>query len=214
MLSWFQALLPKEDKFFQLFAAHAATLPKGAAAMRAMLEGGEDTARWCGKIVDHEHEADDVAREVLLAVRRSFITPFDRSDIRELTNALDDAIDQMQKTGKVVMLYDLRDFTPHMRQLADIASACADITVEAIGLLPQLRRHQGRLNALTEQMVRLEGESDALYDAGMRALFEAHRGGDALAFVIGAELYDHLEKVVDRFEDVANQISGILVEHL
>ncbi|MDB5469374.1 MAG: nuclease, partial [Caulobacter sp.] len=169
---------------------------------------------WCGKIVDHEHEADDVAREVLLAVRRSFITPFDRSDIRELTNALDDAIDQMQKTGKVVMLYDLREFAPHMRQLADIAMACADLTVEAIGLLPQLRRHQGRLNELTEQIVRLEGESDALYDAGMRALFEAHRGGDALAFVIGAELYDHLEKVVDRFEDVANQISGILVEHL
>ncbi len=214
MLSWFQALLPKEDLFFRLFAAHAATLPKGAAAMRAMLEGGDDTARWCGKIVDHEHEADDVAREVLLAVRRSFITPFDRSDIRELTNALDDAIDQMQKTGKVVMLYDLREFTPHMRELADIAIACADLTVEAIGLLPQLRRHQGRLNELTERMVRLEGESDALYDAGMRALFEAHRGGDALAFVIGAELYDHLEKVVDRFEDVANQISGILVEHL
>ncbi|OJU12602.1 MAG: nuclease PIN [Caulobacterales bacterium 68-7] len=214
MLSWFQALLPKEDQFFRLFADHAATLPKGAKALRAMLDGGPDTANWCARVVEHENEADAVAREVLLAVRRSFITPFDRSDIRELTNALDDAIDQMQKTSKVVTLYDLQAFAPHMQQLGDIAVTCADLAVEAIALLPQIGRNQGRLNELTEQMVRLEGESDALYDAGMRALFEAHRNGDALAFLIGAELYDHLEKVVDRFEDVANTISGILVEHL
>jgi uncharacterized protein Yka (UPF0111/DUF47 family) len=214
MLNWFQALLPKDDQFFALFAAHAATLPKGAAALRAMLDGGDDTPRWCAKVVEHENEADAVAREVLLAVRRSFITPFDRSDIRELTNALDDAIDQMQKTSKVVTLYGLRDFAPPMRELGDIAVQCADLAVEAVGLLPQMRRQHGRLNELTEQMVRLETRSDTLYDEGMKALFEAHRGGDALAFIIGAELYDHLEKVVDRFEDVANQINGVVVEHL
>ena len=71
-----------------------------------------------------------------------------------------------------------------------------------------------RLNALTEQVARLESHSDALYDEGMKALFLLHRGGQALDFVIGAEIYDHLEKVVDRFEDVANRINGVLVEHL
>lgn len=214
MLSWFQALLPKEDNFFRLFDAHAATLIKGAEALRKVLEGGDEVPRWCQTIVDHEHEADDVAREVLFAVRRSFITPFDRADIRGLTNSLDDSIDQMQKTAKVITLYEMRDFAPHMRQLGDIAVESAVLTVEAVSLLPDMRKHRGRLNELTEKIARLESHSDTLYDQGMKALYEAHKGGDAMAFMIGGEIYDHLEKVVDRFEDVANRISGILVEHL
>lgn len=214
MLSWFRALLPKEDDFFRLFDAHAATLTKGAHAMRRMLDGGDETEHWRQAVIAHEHEADDVAREVLFAVRRSFITPFDRSDIRGLTNSLDDAIDQMQKTAKVVGLYEQRRFEPKMRELGDIAVQCAALTVEAVRLLPAMRKHHDRLNALTEQIARLESESDALYDEGMKALYRAHRTGDAMPFIIGSELYDHLEKVVDRFEDVSNRINGVLVEHL
>ena len=218
MLGWFQALLPKEDNFFRLFDAHAATLIKGAEALRKALDGGDETAHWCERIIDHEHEADNVAREVLFAVRRSFITPFDRSDIRGLTNSLDDSIDQMQKTAKVITLYEMRDFAPHMRQLGDIAVEAAALTVEAVALLPEMRKNHGRLNELTESIARLESQSDDLYDDGMKALYEATRangqGGDAMAFIIGGQVYDHLEKVVDRFEDVANRISGILVEHL
>src|SRR5690606_10715452 len=178
MLSWFQALLPKEDNFFRLFDAHAATLIKGAEALRKALDGGDETPRWCQRIVDHEHEADAVAREVPFAVRRSFITPFDRSDIRGLTNSLADSIDQMQKTAKVIPLYEMRDFAPHMRQLGDIAVEAAILTVEAVGMLPDMRKNRGRLNELTEQIARLESDSDALYDAGMKALYEAHRTGD------------------------------------
>ncbi|RZI98642.1 MAG: DUF47 domain-containing protein [Brevundimonas sp.] len=214
MLNWFQSLLPKEDDFFRLFNQHAATLINGAEALRKVLEGGDEVPRWCQRIVDHEHEADAVAREVLFAVRRSFITPFDRADIRGLTNSLDDSIDQMQKTAKVIALYEIREFSPHMRQLGDIAVESAVLTVEAVSLLPNMRKNHGRLNELTEKIARLESDSDALYDAGMKALFETHKGGDAMAFMIGAEVYDHLEKVADRFEDVANRINGVLVEHL
>ncbi|HEX8470618.1 MAG TPA: DUF47 domain-containing protein [Brevundimonas sp.] len=215
MLGWFQALLPKEDNFFRLFEAHAATLTKGAEAMRHMLDGGDAVPGWCAKIVEHENEADDVAREVLVAVRRSFITPFDRSDIRGLTNSLDDAIDQMQKTAKCVTLYDLREFTAPMRELGDIAVRSAVLTVEAVSLLPAMTKHSDRLNSLTEQLSRLEDESDLLYDQGMKALYaEQKNAGSALDFIIGAEVYDHLEKVIDRFEDVATRINGILIEHL
>jgi len=215
MLSWFQALLPKEDDFFRLFNAHAATLTRGADAMRHMLDGGNAVPAWCAKIVEYENEADVIAGEVLTAVRRSFITPFDRSDIRGLTESLDDAIDQMQKTAKSVTLYDLREFSPQMRELGDIAVRCATLTVEAVSLLPTMNKHRERVNSLTEQLSQLENESDILYDQGMKALYEAQKGAaSALDFVIGADLYDHLEKVIDRFEDVADRISGILVEHL
>ena len=104
MLNWFQALLPKEDNFFRLFDAHAQSLVHGAGALRQMMNGGPETGEWCAKVVAHEEEADEIAREVLFAVRRSFITPFDRSDIRGLTNSLDDTNDQMQKAAKIVTL--------------------------------------------------------------------------------------------------------------
>jgi len=215
MLSWFQALMPKEDNFFRLFNAHAATLTKGADAMRHMLDGGNEVPAWTAKIVEYEDEADKVAAEVLLAVRRSFITPFDRSDIRGLTESLDDAIDQMQKTAKSVTLYELREFSPQMRELGDIAVRCAALTVEAVSLLPTMQKHRDRVNSLTEQLSQLENESDILYDQGMKALYAAQKAAPtALDFVIGADIYDHLEKVIDRFEDVADRISGILVEHL
>ena len=214
MLNGFQAVMPKEDRFFDLFEAHAATLVKGADALQHLMRGGDETPEWCRRIVEHENEADDVAREVLHAVRRSFITPFDRSDIRGLTNSLDDTIDQMQKTANAVTLYEVRAFEPNMAELAAIAVRCAAMTAEAVSLLSAMRKNRDRLNALTEQITRLETESDTVYDEGMKTLFLAHRNGDALNFMIGAEIYDHLEKVVDRFEDVANRINGVLVEHL
>jgi uncharacterized protein len=214
-MQWFQAMMPKEDRFFQLFDAHAATLVAGAAALRGMLNGGDDVPARCAEVMDHEHAADDVAREVLLAVRRSFITPFDRSDIRGLTNSLDDSIDQMQKTAKAVTLFEVREFTPEMRELGDLIVQVADLTLEAVALLPKIQKNQKRLNELTEQITRLESRSDEIYDQGMKALFKAQvAGSPAMDFITGRELYEDLEKVVDRFEDVANRISGILVEHL
>lgn len=206
--------MPKEEGFFRLFEAHAETLTKGAEAMRRMLDGGDETEIWRQAIIAYEGEADAVAREVLFAVRRSFITPFDRSDIRGLTNSLDDAIDQMQKTAKTIGLYEQRVFEPKMRELGDIAVQCAGLTVEAVALLPAMRKNHDRLNGLTERIARLESESDILYDDGMKALYARNREGDAMGFIVGAEIYDHLEKVVDRFEDVSTRINGILVEHL
>lgn len=214
MMSWFQALLPREDKFFDLFEAHSRTLVAGAEALSGALTGGPETQAWCAKIMEHENAADAVARDVLYAVRRSFITPFDRSDIRGLTNSLDDTIDQMQKTAKAISLYEVSEFTPKMRELAGIAVECAGLTLEATQKLHDMHRNRDRLNELTEQITRLEGRSDDCFDEGMKALFLAHRTGDAMGFIIGAEIYDHLEKVIDRFEDVANRINGILVEHL
>ena len=214
MMQWFQTIMPKDDRFFDLFDAHARTLVEGAAALREMLNGGERVPELCSAVMAHEHEADDVAREVLLAVRRSFITPFDRSDIRGLTNSLDDSIDQMQKTAKAVSLYELRDFSPQMRELGDLIVEVSHLTREAVSLLPKIQKNSKRLNALTEQITKLESRSDDIYDQGMKALYKAQSGGDAMAFIVGSEIYSHLERVVDRFEDVANRINGILVEHL
>jgi predicted phosphate transport protein (TIGR00153 family) len=214
MLGWFQAIMPKEGQFYELFNRHARTLVAGATALSDVLDGGDATAPACARVVAHEDEADAITREVLLTVRRTFITPFDRGDIKDLITSLDDAIDQMQKTAKVITLFNVTAFEPNMRDMAKIIVKAAETTVEMVGLLPTMRQNVVRLSELAEVITQLEGQADDLYDAGRKALYEAHRDGDPMAFIVGVDIYSHLEKVVDRFEDVANRISGIVIEQV
>ena len=214
MLSWFQALMPKEHAYFDMFNRHAGTLVEGARALRQLFDGGDQVPHWCAQVAHFEDQADGVTREVLDHVGRSFITPFDRHHIKSLTASLDDAIDQMQKTAKTVTLFEQREFAPEMRGMADVLIRMAESTVELVGKLDKLRQNADRIGELSQAIVALENESDDLYDAGVKALFLKHRNGNALDYIIGAEIYDHLEKAADRFEDVANRVSIILIEHL
>ncbi len=212
-MRWFQALLPREQSFFDQFTAHARLLVQGAEALRELLNGGEGVAAACAAIIRHEEAADEIARGVFLAVRRTFITPFDRSDIRELTTSLDDAIDQMQKTAKSITLFGVTEFQQEMRELGDLAIQAAYLTLEATELLRDLRRNAARLNAIAEAVTRIENRSDEVYDAGMKSLFGRSQDRP-MDFIVGADILDHLEKVIDRFEDVSNGVSGILIEQL
>jgi uncharacterized protein len=214
MLRWFHALLPKEDQFFGLFNRHADVVLLGAQALRDLLNGGPGVADACQRIMLHENEADAFAREVSLAVRRTFITPFDRGDIKELSGLLDDAIDQMQKTAKAITLFEVESFEPPMVQMGDAIVEAAKLTVEAVALLSGMAENANRINEIAVQITRIEEHADEINDAGLKALFLAHRQSDPMGYIVGAEIYDHLEKVVDRFEDVANGISGVLIEHL
>jgi hypothetical protein len=212
-MRWFQALLPREESFFDQFTAHARLLVQGAEALRELLNGGASMADATAAIYRHEEAADEVTRGVFLAIRRTFITPFDRGDIRDLTTALDDAIDQMQKTAKSIALFEVTEFQPEMRELGDLAIQAAYLTLEATGLLRDMGRNAARLNAIAEAVTRIENRSDEVYDAGMKSLFGSSQD-HPMDFIVGADILDHLEKVIDRFEDVANGISGILIEHL
>jgi uncharacterized protein len=214
MIRFFQALMPREEQFFGMFSRHAATLIQGAAALRDVLEGGPDVAVNCERIMVHENEADDIAREAMLAVRRTFITPFDRADIISLVTSLDDAIDQMQKTAKAILLFEVATFEPEMRELGDVIVKAAGLTANAVDLLGGMRRNVAQLNKLTEEINGLEDFSDRIYDRGLKSLYLGRGKADPMAYIVGAEIYDHLEKVVDRFEDVSNGVSGILIEHL
>ena len=214
MLRWFRAIMPKEERFFELFTRHSRILVAGAEALRGMLEGGDAVPRYCREITDREHDADEVTYEVLTAIRRTFITPFDRGDIKDLITSMDDAIDQMNKTAKAVNLFEIRTFDPPMREMGEIIVQAAKLTVEAVPLLSSVGKQAGRLNAITEEIIRIEGRSDDLHDQGLKELFLTHRDSNVMAFIVGSGIYDHLEKVVDRFEDVANEVSGIVIEHV
>ncbi|MEP7031576.1 MAG: DUF47 family protein [Pseudolabrys sp.] len=214
MLGWFHALMPKEEKFFALFARHSTAVLAGAVALRAMMEGGAAIESNYQIVMDREHDADDVTREVLIAVRRTFITPFDRGNIRDLITSMDNSIDQMQKTAKGIKLFDVKEFTPQMKDMADTIVKCGQLVVEGVPLLAKISAEAVRISSITEQLSALEGKADDMHDVGLQALYKANIGRSGLEFYVGNEIYDHLEKVVDRFDDVANVMHGIVIEHV
>jgi len=214
MLGWFHALLPREERFFDLFARHSDAVEAGAKALREMLEGGDAIPRHCKQVMDREQDADNVTREVLIAVRRSFITPFDRGDIKDLITSMDNTIDQMQKTAKTIILFDQRAFTPQQREMADAIVTCAALVREAMPLLSAINTNAGRISEISEQLSQIEGRTDELHDVGLQELYRTNRPSNSMEFFVGVEIYDHLEKVVDRFDDVGNEISGIVIENV
>lgn len=214
MFKLVKAILPRSDNFFDLFEAQARKAQDAAQTLRAILDGGADTADKCARLSTQEEEADQISYEVMQSIRRSFITPFDRSDIKALSTSLDDAIDQMNKTGKTVMLYDVAEFQTNMRAMGDRIILLANIVAEALPLMRDIGKNSGRLHQMVGEISRIEEQSDQMYDTGLKDLFKATPKDQALDFVIGAELYDRLEKVCDRFEDVAHVMSDIVIEHV
>ena len=214
MLDWFQRLLPREHKFFPLFERHARAIAAAAEALRRMLDGGDQVANHCPTVMRQEEEADAITRDVLIGVRSTFITPFDRGDIKDLITAMDDAIDQMQKTAKAIVLFEMKTFEPEMRLMADAIVECASLVLRSMPLLANIGQHVGQLNEICLQVSRIEGRADETCDQGLKALYERTKNGSAMDFVRGNEIYDHLEKSVDRFDDVANQIQAVVIEHV
>ena len=214
MLRWFQALMPKQGRFFDQFEEHAVTLVAGADALARLLQGGPDVATHVKEIYDQEHKADDITRDVLQDVRRILITPFDRTAITGLIAAMDDAIDQMNGTAKAITLFELNTFSPQMRDMSGIIVEAARVASEVVPLLRSIGDNATRILELTARLVQLEGHADEIHDAGLKSLYKAAAGdANPMAFIVGREIYSHLERVVDRFEDVANEVQGLVLDH-
>ena len=217
MLRWFHALMPKEDRFFPMFAQHSRAVLAGAEALRAMLEGGDAIARNYQIVMDREHDADNVTREVLIAVRRTFITPFDRGNIRDLITVdgqfhRPDAEDRQVR--QAVRRHGLHPAAEgnggrHREVRATGAGRPAAAAIDQQRSHPHQRHHRSRFR-------RWRAAPTSCTIVGLHELYKANadRRTTALNFFVGNEVYDHLEKVVDRFDDVANVMHGIVIEHV
>ena len=213
MLKVFQRLMPKEERFFDLFEQHAETIIHGSDAMVRLFSGATSIAESCKAIGAHENQADDITRDVLLAVRRSFITPFDRSAITGLVSSMDDSLDEMWQTAKAITLYEVTHFEPQMHEIAVLAAEAARLVARAMPLLRNIGKNAHELHQLTEQIVHLEGRADDLHEHGLKALYQANATTGPMVFFVGREVYSHLERVLDRLEDVADEIQGIVIDH-
>lgn len=212
MFAWFQRLLPQKGDFFGMFEAHAGTLVGAAEALQQLANNGVSTHELLQAIQDREHEADDVIRQVLTAVRKTFLTPFDRGAITSLIGSMDDAIDEMLAAARAIDLYELRELRPEMKEIVNLISEAATVTAEAVPLLRNVSANGTKLHQLTGRLVSLEGEADDIHAIGLRRAFQTARA-DPLQFAVAREVFKNLERVVDAFEDVANQIDGIVIDH-
>lgn len=214
MFGWFQRLLPHSGDFYVLFERHAAAMTAAADALAQLTSGEGDRTANLRTIRDREHDADEVIRETLHEVRQTFLTPFDRGAITALIGAMDDTIDEMNRTASAIELFEVHTFDPQMKQIGVLIQDACRLVAEAMPLLRDVERNGRRLHALTAKLVKLEGEVDVLHDTGMKAAFQAQRiKNDPMAFMVSREMYKDLERIADAFEDVANEVDSLVIDH-
>ena len=206
MFGWFQALMPREERFFPLFEKHATIVVAGAEALRGLLQGGDTIESYCKQVFQREAEADDVTREVLIAVRRTFITPFDREDIHALSSQLDDVIDLIDAAASRFVLYrvsEIREGTVDLVKVLVSATSEVSAAVRALGTPDEALKHCIEIN-------RYENESDRICRTLIAQLFDEEK--DSVQIIKWKEIFEVIETAVDKCEDVANVIEGVIVK--
>jgi predicted phosphate transport protein (TIGR00153 family) len=203
-------LMPREGKFFDLFNAHAERIVEGARELAAMMSRFDELESHAQRIDGAERAADKITHETITLLHRTFITPFDRDQIHSLITSMDDILDLIQDVAESIALYDLRAVTPEAKQLAEICQQSCDRVKGAVALLTNLKDPQAILKSC-EEIDRLESDADRVMRAAMSKLF---RDENDLKQVMKLRvIYDLLESITDRCEDVANVIEGIVIEN-
>ncbi|HST75216.1 MAG TPA: DUF47 family protein [Acetobacteraceae bacterium] len=211
LLRGFRAMMPRDERFIERFCEHSKLIVPAAEAFRALMSGDDRAEQHVAEISRLEEAADQVTRQTVLAIHRTFVTPFDRSQILDLITALDDTIDLMKDTGRRMMRYGV-GFTPEMQGMADCIVRAAVELREGMPLLGAINQSVDRLNAMSVSVRRIEGEADELLDRGLRILFASENSPGYKLTV--EKVYDLVEAVVDRCEDVVDVIDGIVVEQV
>ena len=212
----FGRLLPREGNFFELFNEHGNYIAEGAVAFMAMVQNYNDAdlrERHAREVGDAERAADKVTAEVHRLLHRTFITPLDRDQIHRLINAMDDVIDLLQDSSEVMSLYDLQRLNTDVVRLSDISVRCCERVQHVLTLLPRLKDPSVAASVLKtcEEIDQLESDADRVMRSAMSSLFREEP--DTRQLIKLKAVYEHLESISDRCEDVANLVEGIVLEN-
>ncbi|MGI4848695.1 MAG: DUF47 domain-containing protein [Janthinobacterium lividum] len=206
----FGRLMPTEGKFFDLFNQHAELCIKGAREMVSLMTNFDDLENRVHAIEGIEKEADKVTHATLDLLHKTFITPLDRDDIHQLITRMDDILDLLEDAAQTISLYDIKAITPEAKRLAELCLACTEKVKAAVILLPNMDNSRQILDVCAE-IDRLESDADHVMRAAMSKLFRDEP--DVRNLIKLKAIYEILETVTDRCEDVANIIEGIIVEN-
>jgi len=206
----FGKLMPREDKFFDLFVQHGELCIKGAREMLALMSDFDDLEQRVHAIESIEKQADHVTHDTLELLRATFITPLDRDDIHKLITRMDDILDLLEDAGQTISLYDIQEVTPEAKRLAELCLAGAEKMSQAVGLLRNMD-NSPQILALCEEIDRIESDADHVLRAAVSKLFRDEP--DVRTLIKLKAIYEILESVTDRCEDVANIVEGIVLEN-
>ncbi len=212
----FGKLLPREGNFFEMFNAHGEKIVEGARAFHAMVQNYDDPAlraRYGEEVDVAEHAADRITAEVTRLLHKTFITPIDREQIHQLINSMDDIVDLLQDATETLSLYDVRTVTEEVHRLSDLSLKCCERVQHAVSLLSRLSEptaHEAAIKTC-EEIDKLESDADRVMRAAMSKLFREQQ--DVRELIKLKAIYELLESISDRCEDVANLIEAIVLEH-
>ena len=206
----FGRLMPSEGKFFDLFNQHAELFVKGAKEMVGLMANFDDLENRTHAIEGIEKQADKITYQTVDLLHKTFITPIDRDDIHKLITRQDDILDLLEDAAQTVSLYDLHSVTPEAKRLAELVLACTEKVKEAVAMLHNMD-NASQIVKICEEIDRLESDADHVMRAAMSKLFRDEP--DVRNLIKMKAIYEILETVTDRCEDVANIIEGIIVEN-
>jgi len=206
----FSRLMPREGRFFDLFNAHAAQIVEGGHALAQLFTNFEAAAVHAEHIDVAERNADKITHETITLLHKTFITPIDRDQIHQLINNMDDVLDLIQDAAESMVLFDIRRTTPEAQQLAQICQMTCDRVKAAVGLLSDLRNPEAIMKTC-EEIDRLESDADRVMRSAISRLFREE--SDVKQLIKLRSIYELLELITDRCEDVANIVEGIVLEH-
>jgi uncharacterized protein len=212
----FGKLLPREGNFFELFDQHGDYIVEGARAFIAMIKNYSDPGlreKYASEVGNAERQADRITAEVNRLLHKTFITPIDREQIHGLINAMDDILDLLQDASETMSLYDLRAMNDDILRLGDLSAKCCERVQHAVSLLPKLSEHATADDAIKtcEEIDKLESDADRVMRSAMSRLFREEK--DVRELIKLKAIYEQLESISDRCEDVANLIEGVVLEN-
>ena len=206
----FGRLMPREGRFFELFNEHAGHIVEGSRELATLMANRDDLERRAYNIESIEKRADKVTRATIELLHKTFITPLDREDINHLITNMDDILDLIEDSAQLMFLYDVHDLTPEAKKLADICVVCCEKVQRAVLLLSSMD-NAAEILAICVDIDRLESDADHVMRGAIARLFRDEP--DVRELIKLRTVYEHLETVTDRCEDVANIIQGIVLEN-
>jgi predicted phosphate transport protein (TIGR00153 family) len=206
----FARLMPHEGRFFDYFSEHAALILQGAIELHAMMDDVTDSERRAQNIKTIENKADTVTHQTIQLLHQTFITPIDRDEIHRLITRMDDILDLMEDVSQCIFLYDIRRIPEEAKRLTEICVACAEDVKDVMSLLHNMA-NADRIMKICAAIDQRETDADKVLRAAMAKLFRSEP--DTRELIKLKEIYEHLETVTDKCEDVANIIEGIVLEN-
>ena len=200
-------LIPRDTRFFDLFAEMGGNLGQGARLLKRTLDDFQDIEARVRQLKDIEHRGDEMTHNILTKLNQTFITPFDREDIYRLASSLDDVLDFVYAAGVRLVMFRIKSAPPAASRLAEVIIKQSDQLSEA---LSRLEKKHDRVLENCVEINRLENEADLVARTAIAALFDEEK--DPIALIKLKELYEVLETATDKAEDAANVLEGVVLK--